>query len=44
MDQHLNHYHGEWTPQLRHILVNASHHHFINQPYDCIIEPTTEFN
>lgn len=38
VDQHLTYYHGEWAPQVRHVLVNADGRYFINYLYECVIE------
>lgn len=38
VDQHLTYYHGEWAPQVRHVLVNADGRYFINYLDECVIE------
>ncbi len=38
VDRHLTYYHGEWAPQVRHVLVNADGRYFINYLYECVIE------
>ena len=41
VDKHIGYYHGEAAPQVRHVLVNADGHYFINYLSECIL-PTDE--
>lgn len=38
VDQHIGYYHGEFAPQVRHVLVNADGRYFINYLSECIVE------